>query len=241
MGTINYKKLAYQVVVYSIGLFILASGVAFAINSNLGISPVNAIPLASYLASGRVISMGTIVTIFLASLILLQIFVLRRDFKWINLTQIIFSTMFGYFVNASRAIVGEFTLATHMSGLMVGNFDVSAYVGQLIMLAISIILIAAGLSMYLEAKLISLPSEGIVLAIIQKYPKWTFPRLKVVFDCILVAIAISITLIFLRSIEGTREGTVISAIFIGKVIPPVRRGIAFILGKAGFYRIMSGE
>jgi len=237
----NLKKLTYQVIVYSIGLFILAMGVAFAINSDLGISPVNAIPLAAYLASGRTISMGITVIIFFVILILLQIFILRKDFKPINLTQIVFSTMFGYFVNATRAILGDFTLANHIGGIMVGNFDVSAYAGQLIMLAISIVLIAAGLSMYLEAKLISLPSEGILLAIIQKNPNLTFPRLKVIFDCILVVVAIAITLIFLRRVEGVREGTIISAIFIGKVIPLVRRGVGFILGKAGFYKIMCEE
>ena len=209
------KKLIYQIAVYCVGLLILAFGVAFAINSNLGISPVNSVPYVVHLVSG--INMGMLVTLFFLLLIVMQIILLRRNFKPIDLTQIIFSTIFGYFVNVARAIVGDFTIPT--------------YAGQLLMLAISIVLIAIGVSMYLEAKLISLPAEGIILAIIQKYPRHTFAKVKVIFDCVLVVLAVGITLMFLGGIYGTREGTILSAIFLGKTIPYARKLVIWILNK----------
>ena len=166
----NLKKLTCQVIIFCIGLFILAIGIAFAINSDLGISPVNSLPFAAHLVSG--INMGTAVTVFLLLLIGLQAVILRREFKLIELTQIVFSTLFGFFVDLAIFIVGDFTIPM--------------YAGQLAMLAISIVLVATGIAMYLEAKLISLPPEGIIIAIIKKYPRHTFTRVKVMFDCILV-------------------------------------------------------
>ena len=219
------KKLAFQVAIYCVGLFILAIGVAFAINSDLGISPVNSVPFAAHLASG--INIGLSVTLFFLLLIGLQIILLKRDFKLIDLTQIVFSTIFGYFVNLAVFIVGDFAIPT--------------YAGQLAMLAISIVLIASGVSMYLEAKLISLPAEGIILAIIKKYPLYTFSRVKVIFDCVLVAIAVAITLIFMGGIYGTREGTVLSAIFLGKAIPYARKAVIWALDKIRFYDLLNND
>ena len=60
---------------------------------------------------------------------------MRKDFKWINLTQLIFSTIFGYFVDLAKWIVGDFAIPT--------------YAGQLLMLAISILLVAIGVSLYM--------------------------------------------------------------------------------------------
>jgi len=222
---LNLKKLATQVIIYCIGLLVLAFGVAFAINSNLGISPVNSVPFAVHLAGG--INVGTAVTIFFLVLIALQILILRRDFKLRDLTQIIFATIFGFFVDLTVFILGDFVLPT--------------YAGQLVMLAISIVLIAIGVSVYLEAKLISLPPEGILLAFIQKYPQYTFARCKVVFDCGLVIIAVAITLIALRGVYGVREGTVISAIFLGKAIYYARKIVVYLLGKTPVYKIISNE
>jgi len=221
----NSKKLAVQVIIYCLGLLILAFGVAFAIGSNLGISPVNSVPFAAHLASG--INVGTAVTIFFLLLIGFQVLILRRNFKPIELTQIIFATIFGFFVDLTVFILGDFAIPT--------------YAGQLAMLAISIVLIAIGVSMYLEAKLISLPPEGILLAFIQKYPKYTFARCKVVFDCGLVLIAVAITLLSLRGVYGVREGTVISAILLGRAIYYARRIVVYLLGKTRFYKIISNE
>ncbi|MCL2618450.1 MAG: DUF6198 family protein [Defluviitaleaceae bacterium] len=213
------KRLVARVAVYVLGLLILAFGVVFAINSNLGISPVNSLPFAASLVTG--VGMGISVTIFFLANLVLQIVILRRDFKLINLTQIIYSFIFGYFVDFAMFVLGDFTLPT--------------YFGQLTMLAISLILLPTGLSMYLEAKLVPMPSEGFVLAVTQKLQKYTFARIKVIYDCALVLSAITLTLVALGGVYGAREGTVISALLIGKLMPPARKAIAHVLGKLGFY------
>jgi len=227
------KRLLAQIIVYLVGLTILAFGVVFAINSALGISPVNAVPFASSIVSG--VGMGISVTVFFLICIGLQIILLGKEFKWINLTQIIFSFIFGFLVDFGIWVIGDFTFAALM-----GDNVMLSYIGQLIMKAISLVLIAIGLAVYLDAKLINLPSEGLCLAIVDKTGK-TFPKVKVAFDCVLVIIAISITLIFLGRLEGIREGTVIAAIFIGKLIPMVRKFTVPALDKFGFYALRDIE
>jgi uncharacterized membrane protein YczE len=204
----KFRKFILRIVVYIIGLFFLALGVAFSINSGLGVSPVNSLPYVISLITG--VEIGTMVIIVFSFYILVQILVLRKDFKWINLTQIIFSTIFGYFTNFTKMIVGNFTIPT--------------YFGQLLMLAISIVFIAVGVSLYVDAKLVNMPMEGMVAAINEKLlPKKTFADVKVIMDTSVVIIGIILSFVFLGKIEGIREGTIICALVVGKLMKPMQK------------------
>lgn len=206
------KKLAVQLLMYVSGLFIIAFGIAIAINSDLGISPVSSLPFVVSLISG--IGVGTCVTAFFLICILIQIILLGKEFKWINLSQIIFSFIFGYFVDFAIFVMGDLRIPT--------------YAGQLVMLFISIILISFGLTLYLDAKLISLPPEGLVSAIAQKTQSGMFHRAKIATDTVIVLLAIALSLIFLGGVYGVREGTVITAVLAGKLMPYCKRVISLV-------------
>ena len=204
------KDIFLRIIIYIIGLFILAMGINISINSNLGVSPQSSLPYVISLITG--IEMGILVTIIYSSYILVQIIILRKDFKWINLTQLVFSSVIGYFVEFTKLIVGGFRIPT--------------YFGQLIMLVISIILIAIGVSIYLSANLVNMPPEGLVGALSQKvFTNKSFADVKVMMDSSIVVISVTLSLIFFGKLVGVREGTVISALFIGKVMKPVQKVI----------------
>lgn len=203
----KWSKWIARVIIYVIGLLILAFGVAFSVNSNLGVSPVNSLPYVISLIVEK--KLGTCVTVVFISYILLQILILRKDFQWFNLAQILCSTLFGKFVDFAKMVVGDFTIPT--------------YAGQLTMLAISIVLIAIGISAYMGVKLINMPMEGLTAAIASKLPKAKFHNVKVVVDCVAVGTGIILSFVFLGGLFGIREGTVISAMAIGKVIPYVNK------------------
>ncbi len=204
----KHRKFLLRIVVYIVGLLFLAFGVAFSINSGLGVSPVNSLPYVIGLIAG--VETGTMVIIVFSFYILLQMVILRRDFKWINLTQLIFSTIFGYFTNFAKTIVGDFTIPT--------------YFGQLLMLAISIIFVALGVSLYVDAKLVNMPMEGMVAAINEKLlPNKSFADVKVIMDTTVVIIGVVLSLIFLVKVEGIREGTVICALVVGKLMKPIQK------------------
>ena len=202
MGT-KQKKIIIRILIYIMGLFFLALGVAFSINSGLGVSPVNSLPYVIGLISG--VETGTMVIIVFTFYLLIQIVMLRKDFRWIILTQLIFSTIFGYFTNFAKMIVGSFTIPT--------------YFGQLVILVISIIFVALGVSLYVDAKLVNMPMEGMVAAINEKLlPNKSFADVKVIMDTTVVIIGIFLSLIFLGRVEGIREGTVICALVVGKLM-----------------------
>ena len=203
----KWSKWIARVIIYMIGLLILAFGVAFSVNSNLGVSPVNSLPYVISLIVEK--KLGTCVTVVFISYILLQILILRKDFQWFNLAQILCSTLFGKFVDFAKMVVGDFAIPT--------------YAGRLTMLAISIVLIAIGISMYMGVKLINMPMEGLTAAIASKLSNAKFHNVKVAVDCVAVGTGIILSFVFLGGLFGIREGTIISAMAIGKVIPYVNK------------------
>lgn len=195
-----------RVAMYIVGLFVLAFGVALSINSRLGVSPVNSIP---YVA-GRIAQTepGMWTTAMFTLFILAQIAILRKSFRWFDISQLLFSFIFGFFLDFMLFLLGGFRLPT--------------YFGQFAMLLASIIFIAMGLAFILSAKLVALPPEALCLAIAGKIKK-KFHNVKIVVDSSLVVIAIALSLAFLGNLDGIREGTVLSAVLIGKAIPIVRK------------------
>ena len=200
---LNYKEFLLRLLIYIFGLFILAIGVTFVINADLGISPVNAPPLVlSFIIEP--LTPGGSVALVLLVMILLQWAILGKNFKLIQITQLIFSVVFGYFVDLTLLIFHSMTPYT--------------YLGQATILIAGIAIIAIGVAIYMEADIINLPSEAILMAVIARWPKHTFGKIKIWFDLSLVVIASGLSFAFLGGLYGIREGTVISALFIGKGI-----------------------
>ena len=92
------------------------------------------------------------------------------------------------------------------------------------MLAISILLVAIGVSLYMGVKLVNMPMEGMTHAISEKIlKKLPFHDVKVIMDCLSVGIGIVLSFVFLGKLEGIREGTVICALLVGKLMKPVQK------------------
>ena len=193
-------KLAVKIPKYCLGLFFLAVGVTFSIKSNLGISPVNSIGYVLSLVLG--INQGKVITGVFILYVLLQV-VLRKSFKPAYLLQIVFSTVFGYFVSFSNSI---------LSFPSAGSYPL-----QLVYLAISIVLVAVGVTLYLGADLMPMPAEGVMLAITD-LTGISFHKVKMMFDTTVVIVSVIISLLFLGRIAGVREGTLLSAVLIGKLV-----------------------
>lgn len=210
------KKILPRIAVYALGLLFMAFGVAFSVNSNLGVSPVNSLPYVVSKITG--IELGICVTAVFSSYILVQILLLRKDYQWINLAQILFSTLFGTFVDFAKYVLGDFTIPT--------------YAGKLLMLAVSIVFVAIGISLYMGVELINMPMEGMTLAIAAKIPRFKFHNIKVFVDCATVGIGVLMSWVFLGKLEGIREGTIICAVAIGKLLPAAKWLIQPFLSKA---------
>ena len=117
------KDPAKRAVIYVMGLFIMTLGVSISVKSNLGVSPVSSIPYTMTCVWG--IEMGRATIIFHIALVLLQIAVLRRKFKPINLLQVPVGVMFGAFT----------TFCNHLMTFLPAN--IMPLAGEGAMLAIS--------------------------------------------------------------------------------------------------------
>ncbi len=215
---IQYIK---RTLLYCLGLMCIAFGVAFSINSNLGVSPVNALPYVVSVITG--FNLGNCIIAVFTFYILLQVIILRKEFRLIDLTQILFSTFFGYFTNFSKWVLGDFVLPT--------------YFGQLAMLGISIVFIATGITLYVNARLVNMPMEGLTDAVSKKITKKPFHDTKVIIDCTVVIVAVIFSVAFLGKLEGVREGTIISAFLIGRTMKPIQKKLVPIINKLVYKEI----
>lgn len=84
-----------RLIMYFLGLFTMTIWVTLSVKSNLGVSPVSSIPYTMTCILG--IEMGKATIIFHCFLVLLQMILLRRNFKPINLLQVLVGIVFGYF------------------------------------------------------------------------------------------------------------------------------------------------
>lgn len=218
LQTKSAKKFVLRVIIYVVGLIFIGLGVAFAINSNLGISAASSLPYIIYLATN--IPLSVTITLTYAVWVILQWCILGKKFAWYNVFQLIFSTIFGYSCDLWKLVLGGFCFPT--------------YFGQLGMLAIAVILIAFGVFLYVEVDLLPLPVEGLALAITKKQKKFSFSTFKILVDVFMVISSIILSLIVFGKVVGIREGTVILALTVGLVIKLLQRPLRPLLRKICF-------
>ena len=211
-----------RTITYLIGLFIIAFGVSIAVKSNLGVSSATSLP---YVLSVKftALTLGNWTTIIYCVIVLLQLVLLKKDFKWYYIFQFAVSTVFGFFVDG----------AAFLAQLIVP--DVTHYVLRLIYTLVSLVLIAIGVILYLAPNIMSMPVEGFAQAL-AKRTKLQFSSCKMIADMSLTALAIICSFIFWGRLEGVREGTIILAFGTGFVIKPLNKLIkqplhSFLFGK----------
>ena len=209
-------KLLARLGIYCLGLLILAFGIALAVNSNLGVSPVSSLPYVVSQIAG--ISLGTCTILVYIGYILLQMLISRK-FQPALLLQLVFSTIFGWFVDGAKWVLGDFCLP--------------GYLGQLVMLAASILLIGFSLVLYIDVQLAPMPAEGLVGCLSEKLHK-PFSSMKTLVDCSSVLLGAVLSLVFLHKLTGIREGTVLTALLVGKMMGLLRKPVGPIIKKICF-------
>ena len=84
-------------IIFLVGLFVNSLGVSLITKANLGTSPISSIPYV--LSLNFPLTLGNFTIIFSILLIILQLFILRKNFKLEHLLQIPISILFGYFIS----------------------------------------------------------------------------------------------------------------------------------------------
>ena len=193
------KNMKVRIPMYFVGLFIMTIGIALSVKSNLGVSPVSSIPYTMTCVWG--IEMGKATIIFHAALVLIQILILRKRFKPINLLQVVVGIVFGYFT----------TFCNYLATFLPSTDNIAM---RIVLMLVSTVFIAVGIFFYLPANLIPLAGEGVMQAV-SDVTKIEFSKVKIGFDCSIVIISVITCLICIHSLGSVGVGTVIAAFLVG--------------------------
>lgn len=101
-------------------------------------------------------------------------------------------------------------------GWVIEEIPLSNYFQQWFMCILGILFVGIGVSIEVMANFITNAGEGVVLAICKKVPM-KFGNMKMIFDISLVCISILLSLLFLKKLDGIREGTIAAAILVGYI------------------------
>ena len=184
-----------------VAIFIMALGIAFSVKANLGTSPISCVPYV--LSLGLPLTIGEFTIIFNAFLLFLQFAILRRDFEYIQLLQIIVCVIFGYFI--------DFQL------FAISSLNPTDYIQQWIYVLLGCIILGLGICIEVKCDSIILPGDGL-LNTICKVSGRDFGRIKPLFDLSMVISAVIISFLLFGTLVGVREGTVFAALVLGFII-----------------------
>jgi uncharacterized membrane protein YczE len=187
---------------FAAGIFIMALGVSFSVKSNLGVSPVTSVPFVLSRIFG--VTLGTTTVFYYIFCMGLQAVILRREYRIINLLQIVASFAFGLFTDVTTSMISFMPVTEN-------------YIVRLLYLAAGIACVAFGILLYLTTNLIALPTDGTVQAISHK-GRFALHKVKIVYDCVSTALALLLSLAVLGSINGIGVGTVIAAVATGRML-----------------------
>lgn len=209
MALDNRGTLPLRIAIYSGGIITLALGISLSRQAGLGISTLVTLPavLADINPHGSH-DMGWWVGAIFILYVAAQAIILRGDFKPIQLLQVPISLLYGSLVNHWNVVTSSIPTPNYPTRVSLTILGVFA--------------MAVGIATYLATDLIPLSSEGIVIAISERFGK-SFPRVKQGFDLTLVLLAILTSIIGLGEIRYVREGTAISALLLGPLVDIVGR------------------
>lgn len=194
----------------------MSIGVALSIKSTFGTTPISSISYALALCADMDVGLATF--IFNASLIFVQMIILRSRFKARRLLQFINCFVFSYFTDVALYIVYSLSIPDTLAV-------------NVILIFVSIFFIALGIFIYMPANIAPLPGEGCVesIAIITQ---WRFSSIKIAFDTLMVVISLLMCYFFYTTPFGSVNiGTVISAFGVGFTLRQIAKLYNTVTGK----------
>ncbi|HIY90826.1 MAG TPA: YitT family protein [Candidatus Merdibacter merdipullorum] len=198
-----------RLVWFSAGILINSFGIVLITKGALGTSQISSIPYVLSLQLPS-ISFGMFSFIMNMVYIVLQALLLRRQFKPIQLLQIVVNVVFSASIDVFMAMLSFYAPQQLFTRVL------SAVAGCIVL--------AFGISVEVAPDLIMVPGEGIVAAI-SKVSGRRFGSVKVVFDVTLILIAALLSWLFFGNIVGVGVGTLLSAVSVGQFVNLINRHV----------------
>lgn len=196
-------KKRLRILVYVVGMFILALGLTLNTKANLGVSPIISVPYSISQITG--LNFGDLTFVVYAMFVVVQIIIHIRlkNHKRIasDILQLPLSLIF-----------------TRLLNIFTVHIPTSQNLGiRFIILTFAIICTGIGAAMSLSMQIVLNPGDGIVQALAERFDK-SVGITKNLFDCINLSITLCISLFIAHQIVGVGIGTVIAVVGVGRVI-----------------------
>ena len=197
--------------IFLVGLFVNSLGVSLITKANLGTSPISSIPYV--LSLNFPFTLGNFTIFFSILLIILQLIILRKNFKLEHILQIPVSIIFGYFIDLTM--------------ILFSWVNPEAYIMKIVYLLMGCLILGVGVYMEVLADVVMLPGESFVRAIVLTW-KTNFGTTKICFDVSMSVIAAVLSFVFAGRLAGVREGTVIAALLVGFIARLIGKKLVFL-------------
>lgn len=197
--------------IFLVGLFVNSLGVSLITKANLGTSPISSIPYV--LSLNFPFTLGNFTIFFSIFLIVLQLIILRKNFKLEHILQIPVSIIFGYFIDLTM--------------ILFSWVNPEAYIMKIVYLLIGCLILGVGVYMEVLADVVMLPGESFVRAIVLTW-KTNFGTTKICFDVSMSVLAAVLSFVFAGRLAGVREGTVIAALLVGFIARLIGKKLVFL-------------
>lgn len=198
------RTVIHRVLIYIMGMLVLALGITLNTRTNLGVSPL--ISVAFCVSKLTNVNIGNMTfwwyIVFVAVEIVCHIKMKRYKAIPTDILQIPLSVVFTRFMNLFTVCIPEMT----------GNI-----VGRLVALALAIILTGMGIVFTLNVYLIPNPGDGIVQALADLFHA-KISTVKNMLDIVCTVSTLVFGGVFAGKIIGIGIGTVLAVIFVGRVV-----------------------
>ncbi len=226
----------WQHILLLISLYIMTLGVAVCVRSQLGSSVISTIPYVmstagkgmSYIPAWTI---GTYTILMNTLFVVAQILILRRDFEWVQLFQLVVGFFFGMLIDLNMLLTGWIA------------YD-SLPINALVQVAGCTIL-GIGIALEVRCGSVTMPGEGITIAI-SKVSGMRFPKAKIRVDTSLVALAVLLCFLLLGSWQWqiVGIGTLFAMVYVGLVVRAVGKRLGWfdrlLAYRPGFRRYVYG-
>lgn len=188
-----------RVCIYIIGVLILGLGIVLNTKTGLGVAAINSLPYS--LSEMTALTLGTWTTIVYIIFITIQLCIYRK-IDWKVVLQFPFSYVMGIIIDFYNQTI---------------TYVPSSSLFAFLLLGVAVILTALGAYLVVSMDLVANPADGMVSAL-GYLCHYEFGKMKMIFDCFMVALTTIISLFIAHHMIGIGIGTIVSMFAIGKLI-----------------------
>lgn len=196
------KKEIVQLLEMSLGVMFTALGITFMMKSGLGQTAVTA--FTQNICNIFSLKSGTFLIVFNISCILLQLLILGKDFKKLQIIQLVIAYLQGQLVNV---------FCYDMP--VISTMQSDNYIIVWIWMLCGILFASYGVAMIMTADLVKHPFEELCMILSRRW-NMPFSKLRMRADILFMALSLVMILLFKLNLSTLREGTWVCMLILGK-------------------------